>query len=157
MRHQSYVLFCSKMISFPRSEGVSKITFGSICSRYLWLVTYQSFLIWYLCKKIKPNKLFLKIEPDKPEKWSDGLQDRAIELVTQKGLVWFHFFIIALNFLYITNRHKNQGKRKLLVHCDCLTQENALNIVEFSQLKNSSFDFTFLHYFTKIDMKTRKN
>ena len=28
--YQSYVLLCSKMTSFPPSEGVSKITFGSI-------------------------------------------------------------------------------------------------------------------------------
>ena len=37
MGHQSYVLLCSKMTSFPPSEGVSEITFGSICSRSLWI------------------------------------------------------------------------------------------------------------------------
>ena len=31
------IVLCSKMTSFPPSEGVSKITFGSICSRSLWL------------------------------------------------------------------------------------------------------------------------
>ena len=36
MEHQSYVLLCSKMTSFPPSEGVSEIIFGSICSRSLW-------------------------------------------------------------------------------------------------------------------------
>ena len=36
MGHQSYVLLCSKITSFPPSEGVSEITFGSICSRSLW-------------------------------------------------------------------------------------------------------------------------
>ena len=38
MRHQSYVLLCSKMTSFPPSEGVTEITFGSICSRSLCLI-----------------------------------------------------------------------------------------------------------------------
>ena len=33
MEHQSYVLLCSKIISFPPSEGVGEITFGSIQSR----------------------------------------------------------------------------------------------------------------------------
>ena len=36
-----YVLLCSKMTSFPPSEWVSKITFGSICSRSLWLVQWN--------------------------------------------------------------------------------------------------------------------
>ena len=44
MGHQSYVLLCSKMTSFPPSEGVSEITFDSICSRSLW--TSQSSKIY---------------------------------------------------------------------------------------------------------------
>ena len=38
------------MTSFLPSEGVSEITFGSICSRYLWkkcfAVTLQVFMLW---------------------------------------------------------------------------------------------------------------
>jgi hypothetical protein len=52
MRHQSYVLLCSKMTSFPPSEGVSEITFGSICSRSLWLE-----LFWFMLKKKSERQL----------------------------------------------------------------------------------------------------
>ena len=45
MGHQRYVLLCSKMTSFPPSEGVSKITFGSICSRFPCLVSLINVLV----------------------------------------------------------------------------------------------------------------
>ena len=43
-----YVVKCSKMTSYPPSEGLSEITFGSICSRSLC-----SILVFPVCKSYK--------------------------------------------------------------------------------------------------------
>ena len=65
MGHQSYVLLFGKMTSFPPSEWVSEINFGSICSRSLWLGTssidtkaFMKSLIPVL-RKIKAHELSL--------------------------------------------------------------------------------------------------
>ena len=36
--HDALKMLCSKMTSFPPSEGVSEIPFGLICSRSLWII-----------------------------------------------------------------------------------------------------------------------
>ena len=95
MGHQSYVQLCSKMTSFLPSEGVSKITFGSICSRSLWL------------SSIRFNQ------------WGVFLNIGKFDIV----IFWQDLFLYIHRTTWISTKKKVTGKKNILLIQDGMRQE----------------------------------